>query len=258
MTGLPPGNILQYIYLSQRLDYYQKKGFDSFLKIGSGNGNVSNIFLKKGFRGLGFDLNKSACDNNKLKNGKFIKDKKYRVLNDNFIDKGIIEKYDIIISCMVIEHMPTYILKEYFEKCKKVLSEKGVIITLVPSSMKHWGIEDDIAGHVKRYEFEDINNLGPEDSFKVIKNVGLTYPLSNIFLSLSNSLIKKSESDKLKLSQQEKTIYTGNRDVKFKTTFPSVFNIVLNPVVMYPFYLLQLLFSKKLENLVIYSELQNK
>ena len=131
------------------------------MKIGSGNGNVSNIFLKKGFRGLGFDLNKSACDNNKLKNGKFIKDKKYRVLNDNFIDKGIIEKYDIIISCMVIEHMPTYILKEYFEKCKKVLSEKGVIITLVPSSMKHWGIEDDIAGHVKRYEFEDINNLGP-------------------------------------------------------------------------------------------------
>ena len=118
MIGLPPGNILQYIYLSKRIEFYKLRGLRSFIEIGSGNGNVSNILLKKGFRGLGFDLNKSSCENNKLKNCKFIEDKKYKVVNNDFINKEINEKYDIIISCMVIEHMPDDILKNILKNVK--------------------------------------------------------------------------------------------------------------------------------------------
>ena len=68
MIGLPPGNILQYLFLKERLNRYRGIGKKSFIEIGSGNGNVSEIFLKKGFEGIGFDLNESACANNRKHN----------------------------------------------------------------------------------------------------------------------------------------------------------------------------------------------
>jgi len=258
MIGLPPGNILQYIYLKKRLKDLRSNGLCSFIEIGCGNGNVSNIFLNMGFMGIGFDLNKSACKNNYIKNEHFISNGKYNVINENFIEFNSDEKYDIIISCMVIEHMDNDLLEQYFLKCKKTLSNKGVIISLVPAAMKYWGIEDEVAGHIKSYEFNDFENLANQFNFRINKNIGLTYPLSNILYLISNRIIKKKESDKLKLSLDERTVYTGNRNIKYKTTFPKGFNLILNPIFLYAFHLLQLIFSKNKNNLVIYSELTLK
>jgi SAM-dependent methyltransferase len=258
MIGLPPGNILQYLYLKERLGVLKNEGKSSFIEVGSGNGNVSKILLEMGFEGAGYDLNGSACENNKSKNEYYIVNKKYNVNNNNFITADQKNKVDIIISCMVIEHMPYDILVDYFEKCRIVLKNNGVVVSLVPSSMKHWGVEDDIAGHIKRYEFIDFQNLANKFDFKEKDICGLTYPLSNIVFSLSNQLVAKNESDKLALSQEEKTIYTGNREVQFKTTFPKVFNVILNPVIMYPFHILQKLFRMNSNSMVIYSELQKK
>jgi len=258
MIGLPPGNILQYLHLKERLNVHLKDGAKKFIEVGSGNGNVSRLFLNKGYHGIGFDLNQSACDNNTALNAKFIKNKSYQIYNDDFITKENLEKVDIIISCMVIEHMPNEILNNYFEKCFETLNTGGMLITLVPSSMKHWGIEDDIAGHIKRYEFNDFNAIAKKYEFKLNKINGLTYPISNLVFSISNKLIQKKESDKLKLSQKEKTIYTGNRNVKYKTSFPQVFNVILNPITMYPFHLLQKIFENNKNNMVIYCELLKK
>ena len=256
MIGLPPGNILQYIYLKKRLRLLKKENFNSFIEIGSGNGNVSKIFLELGFRGTGFDLNESACINNKTKNKSFIDSKTYEVFNEDFLLKEEIPKVDVIISCMVIEHMPENVLNNYFNKCKEMLKSGGRIITLVPSSMRHWGIEDEIAGHYKRYEFDDFKNISQKFDLSISNMSGLTYPISNIVFNLSNKLIKKNEIDKLDLSQEDKTIYTGNRNVKFKTTFPPIFNLILNPVVLYPFYILQNIFRKNKNSMVIYNEFQ--
>ena len=159
---------------------------------------------------------------------------------------------------MVIEHMPAEVLNDYFLECKKVLNENGIIITFVPSSMIHWGIEDEIAGHIKRYEFEDFKKLSKKYDLSINNLAGLTYPISNIVFGISNKLIKSNEISKLKLSQKEKTIYTGNRNVKYKTTFPKVFNLILNPVMLYPFHILQKIFKNNKNNLVIYSELTLK
>ena len=52
MIGLPPGNILQYIYLKERLSLLKSQGLKSFIEIGSGNGNLSKIFLDTGNRNV--------------------------------------------------------------------------------------------------------------------------------------------------------------------------------------------------------------
>ena len=45
MKALPPGNILQNIYLKKRLKGLKSK---RFLEVGSGNGLLSNVILKSG------------------------------------------------------------------------------------------------------------------------------------------------------------------------------------------------------------------
>ena len=255
-TGLPPGNILQQMYLKERLKklsgiYPQKR----FLEIGSGNGHVSYVFLESGWQGLGIDLNVSACQNNEQLNKSKIHQKKYRVICDDFLKFESPVFFDVIISCMVIEHLPDHELNTFIQKALSLLSKDGTLIIQVPANMKFWNIEDDIAGHIKRYELKDIYNMASHYHLLINHIAALNYPLSNFLFRVSNYLVRKSESNKLNLSQKERTIYTGNRKVPLKTSFPRLLNILLNPIALYPFHILQKLYSEKYSDaLVLYVE----
>lgn len=253
MKVLPPGNILQNMYLKERID---KNNWKTFLEIGSGNGYISRILLAKGMTGIGCDLNESACQNNKILNKEFIDSNKYQTFHQDFIELDTTQKFDLIISCMVIEHLEQPDLENFIAKCKELLRPNGTILFFVPASMKYWGIEDEIAGHIKRYEFNDFEHFEEKFNLKPTHLAGLTYPMSNWLFKLSNSLIKKNESKVLQLSQKERTVYTGNRNVPYKTTFPSFLGIVLNEIVLYPLHVLQKKFRKNEDALVIYCELQ--
>lgn len=254
--GMPPGNILQYIFLNNQLKRLRKSGLSTFLEIGSGNGHNSKVFLDAGFSGVGLDLNQGACENNKTLNKQYIDSKKYDVRNDDFFNLDEEKKYDIVFSCMVIEHMPDEMVEGYFEKAKRLISENGRIVCLVPSSMKHWGIEDEIAGHIKRYEKSDVESISSDHQLQIVEIAGLTYPISNWLLGMSNRVIEKNEKDMLEKSQQERTVYTGNREVQFKTQFPKAFNVILNSFSMYPLHLLQTMFKNNKNALVMYFELK--
>jgi SAM-dependent methyltransferase len=255
MIGLAPGNILQLLYIRERVKQFP--GSAKFLEIGAGNGMISTELLKMGFQGIAVDLNESACANNRKANEKFIFEKRYTVVNDDFmnVSEG---SFDIIISCMVIEHIPEPALSAFIQKAVSLLSKNGVIIFLVPSGMKFWGIEDDIAGHIRRYERNDVYELANRNQLRVGHLAGLTYPVSNILFGLSNRIVRKNEAEKLQLSLQDRTVYTGNRDVPFKTTFPFIFSIILNPIALWPFHMLQKWFSGSTNSMVLYFELSKE
>lgn len=254
MIVLPPGNILQNMYLKSLI---KRRNWSNFFEIGSGNGYVSKVLLDSGLKGVGCDLNESACANNRVLNNTFISENKYEIHNKNFLELNFPEKFDLIISCMVIEHLEDSELDQFIKKAKQLNSINGSILLIVPSSMKHWGIEDEIAGHIKRYEFEDFNQIAKRYQFKIKEMVGLTYPLSNLVFRISNYLVKKHESDKLAISQKDKTVYTGNRNVSFKTTFPNWMGLFLNEFFLWPFYYLQKRNFKNKNALVIATELNN-
>jgi len=253
MTGLPPGTILQLMYLRERIKSFSPN--KRFLDIGSGNGMLTSLLLSCGMTGVAIDLNQSACENNRIKNKKAIIDSKLNVIHQDLLQFPDDEKFDVICASMVIEHLPENILTTFIEKCKSLLKPQGKIIFLVPGSMKYWGIEDEIAGHVLRYESKDIQSLANRFNLQLVHEVGLTYPISNWLFWLSNRIIKKNESEKLNLSELERTIYTGNRNVSYKTTFPRAFNIILNSVSLFPLYLLQKVFLKSPNCMIKYMEL---
>lgn len=252
MDEIAPGSILQRMYFKNRL---KKMKAGKFLEVGCGNGYLSEILLSRGWQGTSFDLGESACEKSRQRNAKFITEKKYSVVSGDFLTAEINEKSDLVISMMVIEHLAPENVERYFEKCKKIIKPEGKIAVFVPAGMKHWGVEDDIAGHFRRYEFADFYKLAEESGLVILDLSGLTYPVSNLLLGLSNRMVRKNEGHKKDLSLEERTIQSGDRSVKFKTSFPFYLKLLLNEMVLFPFHLLQIINKKNPGSMVIYCEM---
>lgn len=256
MLEIAPGYILQRMHLKDRIRQWKKWGLSTFIEVGSGNGMNSQVFLSHGFTGSAFELNPQACEQNELRNKKYLDLGKLKVYNEDFLTSETSTKVDVVFSSMVIEHLDPLGVKQYFEKCKNCILPGGLIVCIVPANMKFWGIEDQIAGHFKRYTFHCFNTLANSFGLKIVEQTGLTYPISNILLTLSDLLVEHAEKEKLKLTNAEKTKLSGNRNVTFKTHYPSYMKVVLNEFTLYPFHLLQRLFKNNTNTMVIYCELQ--
>lgn len=247
---LPPGTILQQMYLKERLRLLPP---GVFVEVGCGQGRISRLLLDLGWQGTGYDLNPGAVQKAARLNQGAIAQGCYQVYNENWFSAQT-SKVDLIISCLVLEHFDEFEEATYFKRCQEVLKPGGKIILFVPGSPQHWGIEDDIAGHYRRYSFSDMRQRLQQFHFTQVHLVGLTYPLSNWLLPLSNSLVKRAEQQKLKTSMRQRTQASGDRSVQFKTSFPLLLKLFLNETLMYPFYLLQKANLNHPHALILYAE----
>jgi len=252
MKVLPPGTILQLMYLRERL-LLLKPG--KFVEIGPGSGEITQLLLDLGWVGQSYDLEAVTIEQLKIRFADEIKQGKYQAVNGDFLmHLPKLEKADIVISCMVMEHLDDIAESKFMLVSSDVLKNDGLMIGLVPGSPEHWGIEDDIAGHCRRYTQSKVRGLMSSNDWSTEHLVGLTFPVSNFLLPISNFLVNRSEKSKLSLTSIEKTKQSGRRNVKFKTHFPSLLGIFLNPRILWPLHLLQKLFKKSDRALVIYFE----
>jgi hypothetical protein len=80
-------------------------------------------------------------------------------------------------------------------------------------------------------------------------------PTANLLFRISNCLIKRSnESTKITQSKKAQTLTSGIREIPFKTVFPSWMRLILNPVVLYPLFVLQRLFYRSNWGLTLLGE----
>ncbi len=250
---LPPGTILQMMYLKERL---KKLKPGKFIEVGCGKGLISKIFLDAGWSGIGYDLNALAIDQAIETNKKSVAEGKFAAYNKDWLLEPVTERVDLIISCFVLEHLDDTQEAQYINKCKTALNKGGHAVLFVPSSPKHWGIDDEIAGHYRRYTYRSLRDCFANKSWNCAHIAGLNYPLSNVLLPLSNKLVAGAESKKLDLSMIERTELSSTRNVAFKTEYPPSFGLLLNELTMLPFHFCQKAFTKHQDALVIYSEFE--
>jgi len=249
---LPPGTLLQLLYLKERLS---KLPAGNFIEIGPGSGEITALLLEMGWHGTSYDLMSTTVDALNLRFATPIRDGRYQVQNADFLTSQTHEeKVDLIISCMVMEHLDDDYELQFMHKAGEWLKPGGIMISLVPASPQHWGIEDDIAGHFRRYTRTSITQLMGRAGWNLQHVAGLTFPVSNLLLPVSNFLVKRAEKNKLKLSKLERTKLSGNRNVKFKTHFPPITGLLLNRLTILPFYWVQKLFLGSKNALVLYFE----
>jgi SAM-dependent methyltransferase len=251
MVVLPPGTLLQLMYLDERL-----KGIKAgrFIEIGAGSGEITNRLLKAGWSGTVYDLSGTTINHLKQRFSAEINANQLTIVLGDFLSCQQSEHVDLIISCMVMEHLDSEAEKKFMNVAALHLNTSGRVIGLVPASPDHWGIEDEIAGHCRRYSTNHLLSLFDKTGWQLDHVAGLTYPISNLLLPISNYLVRRSEANKLTLSMLERTKHSGHRNVRFKTHFPAIMKLFLNECTLLPLHWLQKFFAKSSKALVIYFE----
>ncbi len=253
MSVLPPGTILQLMYLRERLRNIEP---GCFIEIGPGSGEVTNLLLELGWVGVSYDLEPRTVELLKNRFSRVIFEGRFNAKNEDYlsIDANSEVKVDLIISCMVMEHLSDDLENKFMKLSSELLCDNGLMIGFVPSSPAHWGVEDDIAGHCRRYTRDALCKLANSNGWYIRNLTGLTYPLSNILLPISNFLVRRAEKSKLTMTDLEKTKASGIRDLQFKTNFSSILSLLLNRHVLLPLYWIQKVFSFSSNSLVLYFE----
>ena len=247
-----PGHVLQIESLWAEIKKYPP---GLFLDAGCGIGLISNYLLQRGWQGIGVDLNNEALSINKKINQQYIERERYECVNLDFLKytdhTAQTRKYDLVLSSNVIEHLEEALCSEFIWKMRDCTSSNGIIIIIVPGSPEDWGIEDEVVGHIKRYTIEDLKSLAPKFNLISEFSSGMTYPLGNLLLPISNYLVRKNEGQKTSKNHLDNTIESSLRKNYFKTEFPAWTKLIINKYVLFPFIILQKIFKKHPRSLQI-------
>lgn len=208
-------------------------GGKTFLEVGAGNLMLSSElvnYFDQGGTAIDlsekiYDYYESYPDNIK---------RKLKVENVDFYDIKLESKPDCIISCEVLEHIPndTVFMAEVF----KNLNDNGQYILSVPCRMKLWSNHDLIAGHVRRYEKNEIISKLEGVGFKNIKVISYGIPIIHFFrlLRIFNSFIFSKNVDSM--TNEEKTVVSGDNHLpKQLQGLAKLSGIFVNKYTMLPF-----------------------
>src|SRR5438067_2093475 len=99
---LPPGTLLQHMYLKERL---KLRPPGRFIEVGVGQGVLSKLLLDAGWSGEGYELNPHSIANATALNQEHIRNERYRLHNKDWLETKCVEHVDLIISSMVLEHL---------------------------------------------------------------------------------------------------------------------------------------------------------
>lgn len=208
------------------------------LEFGCGAGALISELAPLGYDCTAIEESENALllaqEFNKTTNNKLYK----HFLNSNKLN------FDYLFAFEVLEH-----IKDDLEALKTwhtYLSSTGKILLSVPAHQKKWSASDEWAGHIKRYEKEQLIELFNNAGFEVLYFESYGYPLANIIEPIRarhhrNELNKRAQ-------QKENTISTNNHQSGISRNLESkLFFLLKNPfgkLIMQFFIGLQSLFSK--------------
>ncbi|MBT5876515.1 MAG: class I SAM-dependent methyltransferase [Candidatus Latescibacteria bacterium] len=135
--------------------------------------------------------------------------------------------FDLVVAAMVVEHIDDD--HEFVRSlCSALRSPGGRLCIAVPARMDKWSIEDEAHGHFRRYSPESLRDLLKSCGLKHITIHGSGFPVTNLTFSFGNRIVSRSETERLEWSPDDRTLQSGNRKVRWKTEFPSLFRFLLN------------------------------
>lgn len=181
LSWAPTPTFLYRNYLYKKIaSNFPKENF--FLDIGSGNGVFLNYLIDLGFRGEAIDISREAISfaRKQIKYGDSVKIK----LQDLF-DYKPARKYDLVFCFETLEHIEDD--NKAMKKIYSFLKPGGHLICSVPAHRKEWSRLDELKGHFRRYEREELREKIINAGFKVEYIYSYGFPILWIFRKISSS-----------------------------------------------------------------------
>ena len=237
----PPGTILGAHALVDLVKKRSKKKPKRFVDIGCGRGTYSAKLIEWcGTTGVGLEPSEPARVDCREFMAPYMDNKRFSVCSDSLECHHSDEKYDLGVCWCVIEHIEDEI--PFLQKCKTLIEPGGQFYVAVPARMDLWGIEDETAGHYRRYTRSSLKAVLEKAGFEDVEVISANVPVSNVLMKLSNYFVGKHETHKKSLSKDKQTETSGVRKIKWKTIYPAWIKVFLNDKTMYPLRILQRLF----------------
>lgn len=160
----------------------------SLIDVGCGEGRLLDLIRKN------FDLDDISGADFSKEALNLAEKKGLDVFNADLTDINTFppKKWDLVICSEVLEHIDDDILA--LQNLRKLMNENSKLIITVPYSMKYWSRSDKFAGHVRRYEFEEITNKLEDNGFQISQ----IFVWGALFYSNYHSFTQKFEPGKIK------------------------------------------------------------
>lgn len=169
------------------------------LDVGCGTGSLVLKLARKGYQVVGVDISDSCIKitKNRIKKEGLTKSVSVSIgsaTKINLPDSSV----DGVIAGEVLEHLKDDVaaVREF----SRVLKPGGVCIITVPADSSKWNMEDDIAGHVRRYTREVLEHLFNSQKFRFEYIRYWGFPIMRIyqkimFIPWANMTVKKKGLD---------------------------------------------------------------
>jgi SAM-dependent methyltransferase len=167
---------------------------DHFLEIGPGNLSLALDLLTKFNRGTLIDFNTTDVEEIFNALAEEQKQKLKLIIADFSQYNQFNEKFDCIIFCEVLEHIEDD--RAFLKQANDLLATRGQLVLSVPARQKFWAKDDEIAGHYRRYEKQDLYEKLTEAGFSEIKIASYGFPFINITRLIRIMLARKQYSEK--------------------------------------------------------------
>jgi 2-polyprenyl-3-methyl-5-hydroxy-6-metoxy-1,4-benzoquinol methylase len=141
------------------------------LEVGSGIGNISELFLDNGFSIMLSDFRPEYCS--ELRNKFSVKPNFLGVQNIDLVHpdfsrnyKNLLNSFDTVFALNVVEHIEND--KKAILNCRQLLKEDGHLIILVPSYQNLYNSFDKELGHFRRYKVSQLKSIFDQSKFEII------------------------------------------------------------------------------------------
>lgn len=159
-----------------------------FVEMGAGTGHMSRIFLERGFCGASHDLGQdSRC---MLKENLSFAGERMTVVDR--LSELTEESFDYLLAFEVLEHIEQD--GEVIREWMRYLKPGGRILVSVPAHQRKFGRSDELVGHVRRYEKEELRALLSGSGVEDIYIVNYGFPITELTRRLSNRLVRDDHS----------------------------------------------------------------
>ncbi len=209
-------------------DYVPKDS--KFLEIGCADGELSSRIAKIGLTGDIFDISEESVKRAKDLIRERRVDKKLNVYNTDPLALKTTSRYGLVVMLEVLEHIEDD--KAALSKVNSFLKPGGFFLISVPAKGTFWGADDELAGHFRRYDKEELEHALEQSGFKILKIYSYGFPFLNILKLFREFMANRKLESTIKESKQARTKKSGLNPFRISLLeqFP-----ILNRNTLFPF-----------------------